>query len=391
MLSISWKRISLPVTEYLSGLLFPLDTGSFLKHYQAREHFHIDRASPGYYADLLTVADVDAVLQSGHLSTASLNVVKEGASCPIEEWSRVATGARGAQRVANPESLLSLYASGATLILNQAHHGLTQINDACHILTRELGFKTQANIYITPRNSAAFSKHSDEHEVLVLQIAGSKSWIIYPADAPGAEIVLRPGDLLYVPRGMFHAARSGEEDSIHITLGLKPAYSFELIQNLTSLMSKMEGFQRPQPPLFAGAGAMQAFEADFLGRLQTLLAGMKPSALTDLLHDHLLADQMGGWPGRFSDLRLVHLMTPNTVVCRRPGILAAVKRDGKFLNVEFADRLVAIPAFMQDELPRVLGKSSFAIHEIGGMITSSGKVRFITEFVNAGLLRIISI
>jgi hypothetical protein len=379
------------VTECLSRLLFPLGADGFLKHYGEREHFYVGRASPGYYAYLLSIAEIDAVLQSGYLPAASLNVVQDGARCPIEEWSRVDTGVAGAQRVAVPEKLLGLYARGATLILNQAHCALAELNDTCRILTRELGFPTQTNIYLTPRHSTGFGKHADDHEVLVLQIAGSKSWTVYPPDEPCVEIDMQSGDLLYLPRGMSHSARSREEDSIHITLGLKPAYAFELIRNLAALAAEMDGFQQPQPPLFAGTGAMQEFEADSLTRLRSLLAELKPSALTDLRHDQLLANQAQGWPGRFSDLRIVHLMTPDTVVCRRPGILAAVKHAGKFLNIEFADRQVTVPVFMRHELRRVLGESSFTIDEIGGMITSAGKIRFVTEFVNAGLLRIITI
>ena len=68
-----------------------------------------------------------------------------------------------------------------------------------------------------------------------------------------------------------------------------------------------------------------------------------------------------------------------------------VKRDGNFLNIEFAGRQVTVPIFIQDELDLVLLESSFAVHEIGGMVTTAGKVRFITEFVTAGLLQIITI
>jgi cupin superfamily protein len=126
-------------------------------------------------------------------------VVKNGARYPIEEWSRVDTTPRGAQRVAVPEKLLSLYSCGATLILNQAHCALPALNNTYRMLTQELGFPTQTNIYITPRDGAGFSKHADEHEVLILQIAGSKYWLVYPPDAPPVEIDLQCGDLLYVP------------------------------------------------------------------------------------------------------------------------------------------------------------------------------------------------
>jgi hypothetical protein len=145
------------------------------------------------------------------------------------------------------------------------------------------------------------------------------------------------------------------------------------------------------PPRFASADAKQIFEADFLARLQSLIAGIKVSTLTDLRREELVTNQAQGWPGRFADLRILHLITTETVVCKRPGILTEVRDDGKFLSVEFADRQVTIPAFMRDELRHVLGECKFTVHEIGGMITNAGKVKFATEFVKAGLLRIVSI
>jgi hypothetical protein len=380
-----------PVPEYLSRLLFPLGPNAFLRHYQAREHFHVSRASPGYYADLLSVAELDAVLQSRQLSAASVNVVNNGVPCPIEEWSGVETSARGIHRVAIPEKILRLYTSGATLILNGAHGALCALNNACRMLTEELGFPTQTNIYITPRGSVGFSKHADDHDVLILQIAGCKEWLVYPPNAPPVEIHLQSGGLLYLPRGIFHAARARDEDSIHITLGLLPVYAFQLIRDLETLASGMEKFQSPMPPHFAGTNAMRAFEADVIDSLQTLLAEMTPCALTDRRRNDLVTSQAQGWPGRFADLRILHLITPDTVVCKRPGILTTVREDTKFLSIEFADTEVTIPVFMRHELPRLLGDSGFRVDEITGMITSSGKVRFITEFVSAGLLRIVEI
>ena len=118
---------------------------------------------------------------------------------------------------------------------------------------------------------------------------------------------------------------------------------------------------------------------------------MKPATLTARRSEDLIAKQAQGWAGRFSDLRILHLMNGETVVSKRPGILTAVRDRGKFLSVEFADREVTIPAFMRQALRRILGEDKFTVAEVGGMITDAGKVKFIGEFVKAGLLRIVSI
>src|SRR4051794_9360963 len=126
--------------EYLARLLAPLSTDSFLMHYHARQHFHVARSSPRYYADLPGVTEIDTILQSQQLSAALLNIVKDGVPCPIEEWSRFVSSARGTHQIAMPEKLLSLYADGATLILNHADAVLPALTVACRKLTQELGF-----------------------------------------------------------------------------------------------------------------------------------------------------------------------------------------------------------------------------------------------------------
>jgi hypothetical protein len=398
--------MSQPTTEYLSQILSPSDTDSFLKHYQTREHLHVARALPGYYADVLSVEGLDAFLQSEHLPAAFVNVVKDGTTYGLEQWSRFATSARGDQRVAIPEKLFELYGEGATLILNQADRVVPSLNAACRALTLEMGLPVQANIYITPRAAAGFSRHSDDHEVLILQIAGSKRWLLYPQmypqmhpqsaqPAPGAngtvEIDLQCGDLLYLPRGLAHSARAQEADSIHVTIGLRLAYAFELIEELAALAGENGDFLQPMPPRFADEASKHAYETAFLCQLQSLISKTSLSELMERRFHALVEKQAKGWPGRLSDLRLLHDVTQATVVCRRPGILTRVRNDGKFLSVDFAGKCVTIPVVLEGPLDTIMSGNTFAIQQLEGLINASGKVKLVAEFVKAGLLRIVTI
>ena len=379
------------MTECLARVLSPREPASFLKHYLAREHFHVARTSPGHYADFFGVGDIETILQSEHLPAAFVNVVKDGTKYPLEEWSKLATSARGEHRVAIPERLFELYADGATLILNQAERTVPSLNAACRNLTLEMGFRTWANVYITPRSAVGFSRHSDDHEVLILQIAGSKQWLLYPPDAPAVETDLRAGHLLYVPRGLSHSAKAQEDDSIHVTVGMRPPYTFELIEELAALAGEDNEFQRPMPPRFADEGTKQAFEEAFQCQLQSLISRTAPSQLLERRFRSLVDNQGRGWPGRFSDIRLLRDISPETVVCMRTGILAHVRREGKSLIVAFARKKLEVPAFLEGGLDKVISGNAFAVDEIEGCIGSSGKVKFVAAFVRAGLLQIVSI
>ena len=98
-----------------------------------------------------------------------------------------------------------------------------------HSIEVELNFPTQVNAYVTPPESQGFVTHYDEHDVLILQIRGSKIWHLYDgtdvaphemrrrepvamAALPSpTDVRLEAGDVLYLPRGRVHAAEATSE------------------------------------------------------------------------------------------------------------------------------------------------------------------------------------
>jgi hypothetical protein len=132
------------------------------------------------------------------------------------------------------------FADGYTIVLD----GVEQYVRAVGILARsievELNFPIQVNTYITPPGQTGLAPHYDDHDVLVLQVQGSKIWHLYVgADRPPREIQrdkekavaveglptptdvrLEAGDVLYVPRGRVHEAETASEPSIHLTVGI---------------------------------------------------------------------------------------------------------------------------------------------------------------------------
>ena len=129
------------------------------------------------------------------------------------------------------------------MVLQGLHRTWPPLVTFCQQLAADLGHPVQANAYVTPPQSQGFSDHYDVHDVFVLQIAGEKRWRIHEpgpsrprcATSPGPtarrrsssarptepliDVVLRPGDCLYLPRGFLHAATALGGVSTHLTLG----------------------------------------------------------------------------------------------------------------------------------------------------------------------------
>ncbi|KNC47569.1 uncharacterized protein AMSG_02594 [Thecamonas trahens ATCC 50062] len=94
-----------------------------------------------------------------------------------------------------------------------------------------------ANLYWSPAGSPGFETHFDVMDVLVVHIAGAKTWRVYqpqvalplPGDKarPAFEslevigsFTLAPGDVLFLPRGFPHDAEAtADGPSVHITFG----------------------------------------------------------------------------------------------------------------------------------------------------------------------------
>jgi len=95
------------------------------------------------------------------------------------------------------------------------------------------------NVYHSGPNAVALTRHYDQYDVFVLHLDGQKDWevgnfgtkhTIDMNDANSVQhvvswtnITLVPGDVLYIPKGIYHAAttREGYDSTTHATIGLE--------------------------------------------------------------------------------------------------------------------------------------------------------------------------
>ena len=127
---------------------------------------------------------------------------------------------------------------GFTVQLFQPQHWVDRLWALLAAMEAELGCLCGCSVYHTPAGCQGLAPHHDDVEVFILQTEGRKRWKLYPpldghalpsrpspdlADEIIGEcmldVVLCPGDLLYMPRGVIHHAVSLEDaSSTHLTL-----------------------------------------------------------------------------------------------------------------------------------------------------------------------------
>ncbi len=212
------------------------------------------------FDDLFSREAVDELLSRRGLRTPFLRMTKNGAVIPAARYTRSGgAGAEIADQIAD-DKVLAEFAAGATIVLQGLHRTWGPIQDFSATLTAELGHPVQVNAYVTPPMSQALDPHYDVHDVFLIQFAGRKHWRIHEPtlvsplrqqpwkkeqtevldrsrETPVLDIVLEPGDVLYLPRGYIHAATSLDEISGHLTFGVHPVTRFALAEQIFATLT----------------------------------------------------------------------------------------------------------------------------------------------------------
>lgn len=256
------QRLSGVDVEFsLAWLLQPMPVETFLGEIWGAAHHHVKRDGADYYHRLLPgPSAIDQLLESFRREPSAVRFVrrdeKHGSDTHL-----LADGSLDLVRVRND------IADGYTVVLDSVEQYVRAIASLSHAIEVELNFATKVNAYITPPGSQGFVAHYDEHDVLILQIQGSKIWHLYNgADVPPhqmcrrqavdqaglpspTDIRLEAGDMLYLPRGRVHAAEATSEPSVHLTIGIHAPTLLALVTRaLYSLSFRDDRVHTQLPP-----------------------------------------------------------------------------------------------------------------------------------------------
>ncbi|MER7131433.1 cupin domain-containing protein [Streptosporangium saharense] len=232
----------------LAQLLQPLTVETFLRKVWGVTHYHVERGREDYFDGLFGPAAVEDVLEIIRPEPSTVVVVREDDRRSPDSY-RFSDGSVDLVRIRND------FADGYTIVLNGVERYVPAVASLAHGIEVELNFETQVNAYITPPGSRGFLPHYDDHDVLILQVRGSKTWHVHDdTDVPPhrmrrqeevnasglpapAVLRLNAGDALYLPRGRVHAATANAEPSIHLTVGIHAPTVLRLLTEALDALS----------------------------------------------------------------------------------------------------------------------------------------------------------
>jgi Cupin superfamily protein len=261
-----------------------------------REFVRGEIADLGLCRRLVSPTKILDIVMRRSLATPQVRCFRDGLEVHSNSYLGLASTRHGkARQYVDMEKLGGLLKSGCTLILDALETfdpTMEVANRALQWWSREL---VQVNAYLTTQATAGFALHWDDHDVIIVQLAGEKEWEVrepsrrwpmyrdaQPNDTPSDEIVwtgvTRPGDVLHIPRGHWHRgsrADSGDGFSLHLTFGFTKRTGVDWLSWLADRAREEDVFR--QDLLRTGEDADQA-QADLLAEAaHRLLTTRRPA------------------------------------------------------------------------------------------------------------------
>jgi ribosomal protein L16 Arg81 hydroxylase len=377
----------------------PTTAEDFLAVYWERKPLHVERGEAGRFDDLLSARDVERQMSEPGLRAPGFRLVKAGEKLDPRDYTKDLpwrpkpfTGSADNLAVARE------FMRGATVVLQGLHLTWTPLARYCRLLEAFLGHPAQANAYYTPARSQGLPVHHDTHDVLVLQVTGSKRWLVYDPvfelplkhqrykpemGEPGPvvmDVVLRAGDTLYLPRGWLHEALTSDEDSLHLTIGVSVVTWLDAFRELLAELEDDVEFRRSVPRDGEGAAEL----------LDRLAARLGPEHVAEVMRARFVRGRRPVLEGQLDDLRALGSITPDSSVLRRESVIGDLTElDDDSLALVFEGRRVVFPAHARDELEALVESTGpVRLSELPGQLDGDGRVVLAQRLVREGFLRV---
>ena len=395
-------------------LISPYTMDQFFAEYWEAKPLSISGRQADYYETLLSGSDIDYILSTSFLLDRS-HVELLG-------------------KIDNPELLGKDYVSAAYQAYRQGAsfriRGINRHWKALWLLCRRIeevfAFPVGANLYCSPKNSRGLDRHYDRHDTVILQIAGSKHWAVYSSpeklplehvpllgfeklgDAtqyrgapvvgdvvaqtagkePIEEFVMEPGDFLYLPRGFVHEARTSEDISVHVTIGIHALTWLDLIAvSLGQFAHKDPRFRKALPAGFSKRAGGASFKENFDALLETFSQNADVSSALEEMDGSLIWNQQAIGEGSIIETE-TKAVTADTTVEHRPGLLSRFVVDGDFVRIAGAHSDVSLPRDFEAALRFVSENKSFRVGAMPGHLSDHSKINLVHRLIKNGFLRV---
>lgn len=389
-------------------LIAPVSPESFFDQYWEKAFLHTTGRENNRFEEYFSLRDIDRwymTTRSGEKDSILLT-----------------PGPGGEQRRFRPrdvsvDTLYEAFNKGQSIVLNHLNDSWLPVAPLVEMLRSVFCADVGINVYLTPKNAQTFPIHVDDHDAFILQVHGEKIWRIHelrmlPVDRLPlkgllnttadwgkkhrvntplqAELTLRPGDLLFIPRGMPHYAVAQGTSSLHITVGIIPLYWLDFFKiALEQATITCAELRKALPPrIFYEQKNVDIMRAQWQHVFDLIRKEISFDDTLDVLRRSRLRSQGFARDGHFAHLERAEEVHASSMIERRPGVDCAVEsyEPHDSATIRFSDKHVRGPRRLLQVFEFIRDNESFQVSELP-RLNAEGKIVMVRRLIKEGLLR----
>jgi ribosomal protein L16 Arg81 hydroxylase len=296
------KALIIGESPSFEDLLHPVGEQVFIADYYGKKLLHIEGGARKF-ENVMSWRILESILnQTVAWTSKSLMLVLDNDVVAEQAYCDPVTNRDGFDVLQpNAKKVMALLRRGASLVTNDIDSLSPVMSGVSAAMENRLAGKVQANLYCSWKQRQAFGAHFDTHDVFAIHVAGEKLWNIYETrmDDPIAhpkfksygqewhdenrgaiaeQVLMRPGDLLYIPRGLYHDAMATSDGTIHIAFGLTHVIGLDVIEMLKATVVDDAEFRRNMPRPDQGEATVAAWLGALGDRLGAMLHSPEATA-----------------------------------------------------------------------------------------------------------------
>lgn len=385
-------------------LIQPITTNIFFDEYWDQKPLFVSRSQKNYYSNLFSTENIADVIHFSKLKQSKIEFYKDGQQIS-RKFSTENT------EIDNVGEIYNQYCKNSTLVMRELHRCWKPISELCRSIENTLCHRAQVNMYLTPKNSQGFPPHFDTHGVFVLQIEGFKIWKIYdtfnaftlplsqqqiPKDQlskPMYEIILKAGDILYIPSGYVHEASTSECSSLHLTLGILAYRWLDLFLAALSSASEQNVSLRKSLPVgfLKDKHNINCFKTQFEELLSQIFEDVKLEEAIKQLARNIIEEQIPLHKQSFKQIDNIDLINLDSVFKKRQNVACYVFEYGDSAVIQFPGNKVGGPKHLKSVFQFIAREENFAVNSLPNFLTNNSKLVLVRRLIRAGLLVEVSV
>jgi|GEM_PF-3250851 len=340
-------------------LLGNITQEEFFEKYWGKEFLLIKGSDRKYFLPI-SEKELNTFFANSRLSYPYITLFSKGKSLNLEEFRNRKMGVNSP--IVDLDKVFTLLQKGYSLTVNSLDRMEPQLADFCNNLSQELKTKFWTNVYITPAKRSGFLKHTDHHDVFAIQLSGKKTWTIYPSKADPMNITLEKGDFLYLPKNYPHEAHTDDSHSVHLTMGADFATYADLLHQIWKQARNKNEFTKRLNP---NNKNLTQDDIEYFQKLvnefiqESILQESKQSLQETNLKELGLTST-----NRFNNWLGIEQLTSDHTLARRKSINWKIINKGKIVELQFENKSIPFPIFLEELLYALSRENPFKLKEI---------------------------